>query len=83
MNRAEFEERFRTAQLRRDRKRKDSGRQEPAPRMIIHFQRDYYAPGSTSPLHRAGKTVEMPEAAALILIDLKFAKPAVEHWERR
>ena len=51
--------------------------------MIVHIERDYYAPGSDAPLHRAGKTVEMPEAAALILIDLKFAKPASQHWERR
>jgi hypothetical protein len=57
--------------------------QESPPRMIVHIERDYYAPGSDAPLHRAGKTVEMPEAAALILIDLKFAKPASQHWERR
>jgi len=86
MNRAEFQERFRTAPSREvlSHRRNEARHQEAAsPKMIVVFQKDYYGAGSDSPLHRAGKTCEMPEAAALILIDLKFCKPAVDVWERR
>ncbi len=86
MNRAEFEDRFRYAPVRevRARQRNESRHQEAAsPKMIVVITRDYYGAGSDAPLHRAGKTCEMPEAAAMILIDLKFAKPAVQAWERR